>query len=488
MARTEKIELVRESSRNIARRHAKPNSVAKLAVVLSPPIYLSNTAARQLYGDSSDPFKKALGAATANQISRFLFKARVLSDGPQSWNPHERIDDPCNLSTTDKLETAIELVRLHTTFISPIGYNGEPIKVGDYVAVRFHHRRQPGSPEGCCDTAEGDLIEKTDALVQATPSLDLDALNSDGECKVLADAFANSDLIGSAALLPPGSDISAPPSPAATSDSSTEKPEIIKACEAKGHVMYDDGKVNLIGVRAHELRSSNQFVDRFFIAWKEGGRWQSRGYPCTTKPGRNLFLRPKHSRGAPILKLGQYPVYQIDAHGKPKGTEQPLRNGRQSPLYLGENKGYMALCQRAGNVTVYRDNTRDDVIHGEQHPNPGQETTGAGYGINIHRAWKGPTPPDTNNLSWGNPPTESWSEGCQVFKNRDDFVQMMSICIAKANLMPQMEGRNQLTRGGRPRVAGRRITSGTFTYTLINYEDYDVENDESLGFQAVHKK
>ena len=466
------------AARDFARNRASPNSIVKLAVVLSPPVPMSNAAARMMYGDSEDPVSQALGAASGNRISRFLFKARVLSDGPQAWNPHERIEDPCNLSTTATLDDALELVRLHTTFISPVDYNDGMPNVGDFVKVRFHQIRQPGSPAGSWNTAQGDFIEVADAGVAGAPSLGLETENAEGQCTNLGRSFTNNQLIGNASLLPPGSDISAPPSPAATSDSSLGKPEIIKACESKGHIMYDDGKVNLIGVRAQELISSNQFVDRFFVVWKEGGRWESRSYPCTTKPGLNIFLRPKNTAGAPILKLGQYPAYQIDVHGK--GTEQLLRDGSQSPLALGVKNGYIAMCQRAGNVTVYRDNTLDNVVHGEQHPTPAKETTGAGYGINIHRAYKGPRPTDTNNLSWGNPPINSWSEGCQVFKNRDDFVQMMSICISKASLMPQMEGWSQLTNGHAPKTAGRSLVSPTFTYTLINYLDYGVENDENL--------
>ena len=69
--------------------------------------------------------------------------------------------------------------------------------------------------------------------------------------------------------------------------------------------------------------------------------------------------------GIATLKPGFYPVYKFDIHG-------------------GSKSSYPAICQRLGNVTLYREGSKED--------------TGSGFGINIH--------------SGGN--YETLSEGCQT--------------------------------------------------------------------------
>ena len=81
---------------------------------------------------------------------------------------------------------------------------------------------------------------------------------------------------------------------------------------------------------------------------------------ATTLPGLKYMKTPLSPKGCAILKEGQYRgVYKLDKH-----------SGK-----------YDALCQRLGDVTVYRDNDKDtsyDMLDGT-------EQTGM-YGINIHRA------------------------------------------------------------------------------------------------------
>jgi hypothetical protein len=74
------------------------------------------------------------------------------------------------------------------------------------------------------------------------------------------------------------------------------------------------------------------------------------------------------------------------------------------------NGKYEALCQRLGNVTVYRDNNKDTTYD--------EKVTETGYfGINIHRSsiYKDPTYVDY------------FSEGCQVFRYNANFVEFMKI-------------------------------------------------------------
>jgi hypothetical protein len=76
-------------------------------------------------------------------------------------------------------------------------------------------------------------------------------------------------------------------------------------------------------------------------------------------PGTASLRRPLNSKGTAILKEGQYTdVYSIDLHqGK-----------------------YEALCQRNGNVEVYRDGDKDDT------PELTGKTFKGMFGINIHKA------------------------------------------------------------------------------------------------------
>jgi hypothetical protein len=91
------------------------------------------------------------------------------------------------------------------------------------------------------------------------------------------------------------------------------------------------------------------------------------------------------------------------------------------------NGKYQALCQRLGNVSVYRDNNKDK-IQDEKVIDSGM------FGINIHRSsiYKDPTYVDY------------FSEGCQVFRYNANFVEFMKI-INKA----------------------KDVFGNKFTYTLI---------------------
>ena len=90
---------------------------------------------------------------------------------------------------------------------------------------------------------------------------------------------------------------------------------------------------------------------------------------------------------------------------------------------------YQALCQRLGDVTVWRDKNRDmdfdEIIR----------DTGM-FGINIHKAGT------VSNF------VENWSEGCQVFKRTKDFNDFM-VLINRA----------------------KEIHGNHFTYTLLISSD-----------------
>lgn len=175
------------------------------------------------------------------------------------------------------------------------------------------------------------------------------------------------------------------------------KEQIEAAVKAKGYAWFEDASnkgfdVNIIGVRNSSTgkKVTNVFDDWMTISYKENGVWKSHIWACTTDPGTKAVKEFKNPNGVARLVPGQYRgVWKVDLHqGK-----------------------YEALCQRLGNVKVYRDKNKDMTFN-ETEVQEGM------FGINIHRS---------------NPTTESqfvenWSEGCQVFKRVKDFNEFMAIC------------------------------------------------------------
>ena len=174
--------------------------------------------------------------------------------------------------------------------------------------------------------------------------------------------------------------------------------QIEKAVKAKGYVWFDDASnktydVNIIGVRNNAPsiadKVTNVFDDHLTLSFKdESLNWQSYCWMGTCDPGKKGVMEFHNNKGVARLVPGQYRgVWKIDKHqGK-----------------------YDALCQRNGNVTVWRDANRDLLFE--------EKVTDTGmFGINIHKAG--------TDSTW----VENWSEGCQVFKRVKDFDSFMSIC------------------------------------------------------------
>lgn len=172
------------------------------------------------------------------------------------------------------------------------------------------------------------------------------------------------------------------------------KEQIEAAVKAKGYAWFENGDfdVNIVGIRNSATGKvvTNVFDDWMTISYKENGAWKSYTWACTTDPGTKAVKEYHNPNGVGRLVPNQYRgVWKIDLHrGK-----------------------YEALCQRLGNVKVYRDKNKDMTFN-ETEVQEGM------FGINIHRS---------------NPTTESqyvenWSEGCQVFKRVKDFNEFMAIC------------------------------------------------------------
>tara|TARA_R110000751_G_scaffold59140_2_gene124362 strand:+ start:3503 stop:4297 length:795 start_codon:yes stop_codon:yes gene_type:complete len=195
--------------------------------------------------------------------------------------------------------------------------------------------------------------------------------------------------------------------------------QIYDAIQHKGYKWFnsEDYDVNIIGIRnsSTEDRVTNHYDDHITISYKLGVDWHTHCWAATTDPGQYWIENPMNSKGGTaILVPAQYRgVYKIDKH-----------NGK-----------YEALCQRNGEVSVYRDGNKDDVYDYN-----GEKISSGYFGINIHRssAYKASTY------------INKYSAGCQVFQDPDDFDEFMEICH-KAS----------------------KIWGNKFTYTLIESSDIE---------------
>jgi hypothetical protein len=180
--------------------------------------------------------------------------------------------------------------------------------------------------------------------------------------------------------------------------------QIEKAVKTKGYTWFNDDSnktydVNIVGVRNNHPsiadKVTNLFDDWLTISFKdESGKWQFFCWNATTDPGKKGVMEFHNKKGVARLVPNQYRgVWKIDKHqGK-----------------------YDALCQRLGNVTVWRDANKDLIFE--------EKVTDTGiFGINIHKAGQ--------DSQW----VENWSEGCQVFKRVKDFDAFMSICRKAAKI------------------------------------------------------
>jgi len=183
-----------------------------------------------------------------------------------------------------------------------------------------------------------------------------------------------------------------------------KREQIERAVKSKGYVWFDDADnqsydVNIVGVRNNHPsiadKVTNVFDDCLTISFKdESKNWQFYCWSATTDPGKKGVMEYHNKKGVARLVPNQYRgVWKIDKHqGK-----------------------YYALCQRLGNVTVWRDANKDLIFE--------EKVTDTGiFGINIHKAGLDST--------W----VENWSEGCQVFKRVKDFDAFMSICKKAAKI------------------------------------------------------
>ena len=199
--------------------------------------------------------------------------------------------------------------------------------------------------------------------------------------------------------------------------------QIETTVKAKGYKWFEDNNnkgydVNIVGVRNSETkgRVTNAFDDCITISYKVDGEWQFHCFQCTTDPGSAYMDNPiLENTGCAILKPNQY------------------RGSHKLRLHAGK---YLALGQKK-DVTVYRDNNRDDKYDLDE-----SKTDTGLFGINIHRA--------TGRAGGKSTRVDKWSAGCQVIADNDDWHEFLDIC-----------------------QAAREIHGNSFSYTLLESKDID---------------
>ncbi len=194
--------------------------------------------------------------------------------------------------------------------------------------------------------------------------------------------------------------------------------QIIEVMKGKGYRVYNtpevDWNLNIVGIRSLDPEPGT-FNDTLTVFHQFHGIWEIYYYHTTTDPSIRYLQRPVNRHGTAILKEGQYRgAYKLDIHNR------------------GVRGGHLALCQRLGHVTVYRDNNRDEKLNVTS-----VRTQTGKFGINIHRT--------TDEYV----EKQKFSAGCQVFEDPRQFDDFLLKC-----------------------KAGRAAFGNKFTYTLLHQKDF----------------
>jgi hypothetical protein len=165
--------------------------------------------------------------------------------------------------------------------------------------------------------------------------------------------------------------------------------ELKTAVSGLGYQFYEEPfKMNIVGLR--KKINTNLFDDILFQAFMDDKNTAYiQRYSITTDPGKQSLINPSNRKGTAILSPGQYvDTYAIDYH---RGN-------------------YLALCQRLGPVTIYRDIDKD-----ANHDFNSLQIEKGFFGINLHKAGV------LSKL------VDGWSAGCQVFAKESDFNVFMRL-------------------------------------------------------------
>lgn len=169
-----------------------------------------------------------------------------------------------------------------------------------------------------------------------------------------------------------------------------------KILREKGYEFFTEDvyNLNIIGVRSdHQKKVTDLFDDALIVVYNTpSGKWQKQIYHITTEPGTYYMVKHMlNPKGTAILAPGQY------------------RGCWSIGLHRGK---YRALVQKKP-VFVYRDDNKDMVY--DLKP---EKLEAGKFGINIHRS----------NEFEPRVYVNSYSAGCQVFANPNDFRSFMRLC------------------------------------------------------------
>jgi hypothetical protein len=169
------------------------------------------------------------------------------------------------------------------------------------------------------------------------------------------------------------------------------KPELLKIMDELGFKTFTGNyNLNLIGVR-QDNPIPNRFNDEFYVIYEVGGEWTIHKFPFTSLAGTYWLNKPSRPQGTAIL-----------CHDK------QYRSCWQLGLHRGK---YEALVQTGGEMSVWRDNNKDDHADYDCPVETGY------FGINCHRASR-----DRQSVS-----VDRYSAGCQVLANPSHFRILMSL-------------------------------------------------------------
>jgi len=182
----------------------------------------------------------------------------------------------------------------------------------------------------------------------------------------------------------------------------------------KKYAFFTKGNYNLniIGVRS-PIKEANSFDDYMLVIYKKHDNWVIDEITITTDAGLYWLQHPMNKKGTALLVPNQYrSTYKLDGHGSTR---------------------YEALCQRLGEVEVYRDDNKDQILDFDD------VTKEWGmFGINIHRS----------HPYHEKEHVDKYSAGCQVFQSIYQYNDFLALCNTSS-----------------------RLYGNSFTYTLLLESD-----------------
>jgi hypothetical protein len=212
-----------------------------------------------------------------------------------------------------------------------------------------------------------------------------------------------------------GFDETAEPDAEPTSiDANPELQKIVNAMERKNYtVKKRKFEPNIVGIRKKKHKSpvNNTFDEtlHYFFTDDSGG-WVHRKYTITTVPGVGKAFKSAARKG------GAKKLPEVGSGKQSKTGVSVLVPGQYQDFWTirVHHKSYEALGQIWKPLPTYRQNTTD--YYDFTVP-----ISRDAYGINIHRSM-----PYREGQAIEGTYVDNWSEGCQVFKSRNQFNEFMN--------------------------------------------------------------